>query len=169
MRMFSTLIAVVFALVASAAGADSGEALGSPKCLEALESLRAHEAALPAAPQASVQADRRQRAAPIARLEALRRLAARACLGGRNVAPSRTQRDPGPSIVVPPVVVARPLLPPTRPPAPATNPVGPVTVITACDAVGCWASDGSRLHRVGPNLQGPRGLCSVQGGVLQCP
>jgi hypothetical protein len=41
--------------------------------------------------------------------------------------------------------------------------------ITSCDALGCWASDGTRLQRVGPNLLGPRGFCSAPGGVLQCP
>jgi hypothetical protein len=41
--------------------------------------------------------------------------------------------------------------------------------ITSCDAGGCWANDGSRLNRVGPNLWGPRGVCTVQGTLLQCP
>ena len=41
--------------------------------------------------------------------------------------------------------------------------------ITSCDAGGCWANDGSRLNRLGPNLWGPRGICTVQGSLLQCP
>ncbi len=44
----------------------------------------------------------------------------------------------------------------------------PVTV-SSCNAAVCIASDGSTLTRVGPNLVGPRGLCSVQGGFLRCP
>ena len=40
---------------------------------------------------------------------------------------------------------------------------------TSCDALGCTASDGTRLTRSGPLLMGPRGACTVQGSVLNCP
>ena len=54
----------------------------------------------------------------------------------------------------------------SRPPrAPAERPYA----ITSCDSGGCWANDGSRLNRVGPNLWGPRGICTVQGSLVQCP
>jgi len=36
-------------------------------------------------------------------------------------------------------------------------------------AVGCWASDGTRVDRFGPNLGGRRGVCTLSGAVLQCP
>lgn len=43
-------------------------------------------------------------------------------------------------------------------------------VATSCDAAGCWDSNGQRLHRVGPNLVGPRGTtCTQVAGVLNCP
>jgi len=45
----------------------------------------------------------------------------------------------------------------------------PLVTITGCDALGCWASDGTRLLKDGQNLIGPRGFCSRQGTVLICP
>lgn len=67
---------------------------------------------------------------------------------------------PAPSLshtaTVPPVVSA-PLLPP-----------GPA-VITTCDSSGCWDSTGARHNQQGPVLLGPRGACTVQGGLLNCP
>jgi hypothetical protein len=169
MAMHRRLLALAIALTASAASAERGDALGSLECRQALEALQAREAALPAAPETRAQGGVRQGPAPDARWLALRRAAARACLGGRDEAPMRAQRATVAPIVVPPVVVATPAPPRARPTMPPPKAVEPVTVITACDAVGCWASDGSRLLRIGPNLQGPRGLCSVQGGVLHCP
>jgi hypothetical protein len=41
--------------------------------------------------------------------------------------------------------------------------------LNACDATGCWASDGTRLLRAGPNLIGPRGICTTSGPFVQCP
>jgi hypothetical protein len=38
--------------------------------------------------------------------------------------------------------------------------------VVACDATGCWASDGSNLLRAGPSLLGLR---SVQGTTLRGP
>ncbi|WP_295638039.1 hypothetical protein [uncultured Methylibium sp.] len=57
-------------------------------------------------------------------------------------------------------------------PVPAPSAIAPPPsplVVTGCDATGCWASDGSRLQRLGPDLVGPRGTCTVQGAVLACP
>ena len=105
-------------------------------------------------------------------LERVRQQAALACLGAARDAPPATRaRQPG--LVVPSAVT------PTAPaavitaPPPATAPP-PVTVprpsvVTSCDSGGCWDSDGVRLHRTGPDLMGPRGLCTLQGVFLNCP
>ena len=41
--------------------------------------------------------------------------------------------------------------------------------VTACDPNGCWTSEGTRLPRMGPQLMGPNGLCTAQGGFAYCP
>lgn len=98
-------------------------------------------------------------------LERARQRTALACLGQAN---GSGVRAPQPVIVVPPTVTAAPPLPLiVAPPPPVMVPRLPV--ITSCDPGGCWDSDGTRLHRAGPNLMGPRGLCTVQGNVLNCP
>ena len=99
-----------------------------------------------------------------AELEQALQRTALACLGQAD---SGGIRAPQPVVVVPPIVTAAP--PPpliVAPPPPVTVPR--LSVITSCDPGGCWDSDGTRLHRAGPNLMGPRGLCSVQGNVLNC-
>jgi hypothetical protein len=99
-----------------------------------------------------------------AELERARQRTAVACLGQAD---STGIRAPQPVIVVPPTVTAAP--PPpliVAPPPPVTVPR--LSVITFCDPGGCWDSDGTRLHRAGPNLMGPHGLCTVQGNVLSC-
>jgi hypothetical protein len=172
------LIALIAALAVSAAAAEENDLLKSVECRDALASLQLEEAAIPAAPRASLAPAQREGPAPDARLQSLRRLAARVCLGGRADDSLRTQRFSVPPISVPPVAAVPPTaavplmlgsVPSSRPRMPQPVPVEASTVITACDAVGCWASDSTRLHRIGPNLQGPRGLCSVHGGVLLCP
>lgn len=100
-----------------------------------------------------------------AEFERARQRTALACLGQ---AKGPGIRAPQAVIVVPPTVTAVP------PPPPIVAPLPPVTVprlsvITLCDPGGCWDSDGTRLHRAGPNLMGPRGLCTVHGNVLNCP
>lgn len=57
---------------------------------------------------------------------------------------------------------------PVAPPGQA-NPVRPPAGIAACDATGCWTSDGRRLQRTGPVLLGPRGFCTLNGTLLACP
>jgi hypothetical protein len=42
-------------------------------------------------------------------------------------------------------------------------------MVTTCDIGGCWTSDGTRLQRAGPDLVGPRGVCTVQGALAFCP
>jgi len=103
--------------------------------------------------------------------QALRASAARTCLGGSGVAgrPSRIVQAP---IVVPPPVIAVPAGPgPMSQPSQIPPPVAidrPATP-THCDVGGCWSNDGQHLRHVGPNLAGPNGLCSQQGGLVYCP
>ena len=63
--------------------------------------------------------------------------------------------------------------PPPTPSAPSGPPIvlpQPPAFVTACDATGCWGSDGARLDRVGPDtyLRNHQ-MCSARGGLLQCP
>lgn len=103
-------------------------------------------------------------------IEALRRRATLACLGG-----SGGSARPKP-IVRPPVEVAPPVVdvPPAQPAAAAAPPPPPLEIerpatITSCDAAGCWTSDGIRLNRSGPLLVGPGGACVTSGHVVRCP
>jgi hypothetical protein len=108
---------------------------------------------------------------PRDRLDAARRQAALTCLG-RPSPPAPQGR------FVPPPVTVAPIAVPAAPSRPAVAaaplPAPPVViqrapVITACDAAGCWDSDGKRHNQQGPLLVGPRGLCTLQGGLLNCP
>jgi len=170
-RWFALVALTAITLAPAAPAARSAEApaadgLESADCRQALDSLQAQENAAVAAPQPDGQPRLD------ARLQALRRQAARACLGGNGDPQPAAQHLAQPPIVVPPIGAVRPLpqpglapAPPAPPPAPARAPA----VITGCDAIGCWASDGSRLTRVGPNLLGRSGLCTTQAGLLHCP
>lgn len=100
-----------------------------------------------------------------AEFERARQRTALACLGQANRSGIRA---PQPVIVVPPIVTAAPPPPVIVAPRPPVT-VPRLSVITSCDPGGCWDSDGTRLHRAGPNLMGPRGLCTVQGNALNCP
>ena len=135
----------------------------------ALAALQDREAAADAAAQASAAAH--GQGAPSAELLAARRLAARRCLASRGDLPA-TSRSIQPPIVVAPIAPAAaarspPTVTRTTPaaPAPAERP----RAVTACDPGGCWADDGSRLTRIGPNLWGKRGICTLQGSLLLCP
>jgi hypothetical protein len=165
MRRPLAFTSLLLAAVCAAAQAPQ-DPLQSPECRKAMSALQAEEAAsAPYAPPAA--------SAPAIppRLAALRRAAARACLG--------TQADtlPAPQRALqPPVVIQAPPLPPPasapRLPSPAvTLPPPPERprFVTSCDPGGCWASDGTRLQRAGPNLIGPRGFCTQQGALLSCP
>ncbi len=186
------LILPSLALACAAASAQPAGTLPSPECERALQAVQACEDVAASAPDAAPRADGRRRA-PDARLLDLRRRAAQVCLGGKAPAPQRQVQAPvtvAPVIVAPvtvapvtvapvtvapvkvtPVTVAPVTVPPVSvtPPAPPPPRNAPPLVITSCDPTGCWASDGSRLNRMGQNLLGPRGLCSVQGNLLQCP
>jgi hypothetical protein len=169
MRLF--LAAFATALACQGAFAQQDDRVHSAACRQALDALQAQEAAVAAAsaPQGSPQ----PRAART-RLLALQREAATACLGG-----SRAKRRSPPTgatqllqqpVSVPPVSAEpAPALPQAVQPAVTLPAPAPPLTVTACDAAGCLASDGTRLQWVGPNLLGPRGMCSVQGATLQCP
>lgn len=160
-------VALVLAGACNACRAD--ERLESGDCRRALDALQVQEAAMAALQPPEGPAHGAARA----RLESLRQDAAHACLGG-NAAALVPQRLAQPPVTVPRVRVDPPRMPPvppamTPPPALAPRVVAPPVRVIACDATGCWASDGSRLLRAGPSLLGPRGLCSVQGTALHCP
>jgi len=105
------------------------------------------------------------------RLARARQQAALLCLG-REAASRERSGAPEPVQAVPPPVV--PVRPPSAPRAAIALPQPPVAIpraatITTCDPAGCWDSDGRRLNNMGPLLMGPRGLCTLQGGLLNCP
>jgi hypothetical protein len=166
---------LVFLFAQGATGLLGAEELPrSPACRTALAALDDAEeaiAATAAASSASLSDQQRQHSVA-ARLQPLRKRVADACLGGLTTSPPPSQH----SWVVP-TAPARPVLAAPRlptPPVPSVpsvvlpRPEVPVTV-THCNAATCVASDGSTLTRVGPNLVGPRGSCTVQGSFLRCP
>jgi len=169
--MHLTLCFMTLALVATAGAAQDADPLQATACIRALDALQAHEAATIAAARHKGAGERVERTMP-AKLEMLRRQAARDCLGSRLDAPQPVQRS-----AQPPVTVAPAAPPPATwavmPPVPAAVPppirIPPLQTLTACDPMGCWASDGTRLQRFGSTLYGTHGLCTVQGAVLSCP
>jgi hypothetical protein len=167
--MYRYVWALTVALAGSAVMAQERNPLQSADCRKALDALETQEDA--AAARSGSQTEERERRTVHAGLERARRLAAIACLGGRADSPPPSGRFAQPPITVAPITIApapRPPLP-TGPVVTLPKKVEPPTTVTACDSAGCWASDGSRLQRVGPNLLGPRGLCIVQGPLLHCP
>ena len=150
--------AMLLLTCAAAAWAQTGDdPLKSPACGEALAAL-----------QSAREDTARDSASSI---ETLRHRATQVCLGGSDTStrPSRVMQAPvavPPPVIVPPGPSAAARVP-QLPPPPVD--VGRPPVITSCDLNGCWASDGSHLNRVGPQLHGPSGPCSVQGGLAYCP
>ncbi|WP_374565366.1 hypothetical protein [Ideonella sp.] len=147
----------------------------SPACRQALETVQAQESAALAAKSVKPPASAPAGPSPEALL-AMRERAARICLGPGSSGPPPSQRTLQAPVTVSPVAPTR--LPVTgQPVAPAPAPTSPVVptrtdpllTVVGCDATGCWASDGSRLEKSGPNLIGPRGTCTLQGAVLRCP
>ena len=162
--------------------ADAPAALGDPlesaECRRALATLNAEEAAVAGSAHAGGGVSANDRRLIDARLAPARRQAARACLARRAdpgtlssdrlVRPTPVTMQPlavAPASTPAPTTTTARAAPPAMPTAPAEKPYA----ITSCDAGGCWANDGSRLNRVGPTLWGPRGICTVQGSLLQCP
>jgi hypothetical protein len=155
---------IVLAVAAGGSLAQSADPLKSSECTQALEALQAQETAMIAAQRKNAG----EQVEPSATLETLRRQAAHACLGSRPDAPPRVERLARPPIAVAPVAPRAAVAPPV--PAAAMPPihVPQLKTITICDPAGCWASDGTRLNRVGPILVGPLGLCTALGAVLSC-
>jgi hypothetical protein len=159
-RYVATLLLVAAASSALSAQAPEADPLNSSECVAARDEL---DKAL-SEPAANRQA-RSERVA------CARRQAALVCLGREASGRERSGAPEPPQAVPPPVISMRPA--PAPPPVSAT-PQGPVAIprpatITACDPAGCWDSEGRRLNNMGPLLMGPRGLCTLQGGLLNCP
>lgn len=173
LRVFFILAALGW-LVPTAARADP---LNSPSCLSALQALTQAEQVttrtLPA-PASSARGTDGARTAPPTVLAA-RRAAAEACLGttddtpppARQQAPLAVDRIPGPDLHRD--VGPLPATAPSRAPMPPAVLTPPLHMTTVCNADGCWTTEGLRLQRQGPVLQGPRGPCLQIGGVLNCP
>jgi len=105
-------------------------------------------------------------------LDAARKQALDICLGPQTGHTERSGAPASPIAVPSPSFTAhgggRAMHAPTvTPPAPPS--VAPPTVITTCDASGCWDSQGHRLNSMGPVLIGPQGVCALQPGAVRCP
>lgn len=151
-------------LLMAACHAQPANQAQSAACIQALDALQTREATM-----------RAEVIKPDAAWQTLRRRAAQACLGGTGDAPPPTRTLQAPIAIAPigspapypPYPQSTPRSGATGSPSPTPK---PPSVVTSCDALGCWANDGTRLNRVGPaQLQGPRGLCTLQGTALQCP
>jgi len=147
----------------------------SPACRQALAAVQAQESAALTAKSVKPPASAPAGPSPEALL-AMRERAARICLGPGTSGPPPSQRTQQTPISVAPVTPSRPPVTPQpiTPSPTTTTPVvptrtDPTLTVTGCDATGCWASDGTRLEKSGPNLIGPRGVCTMQGAVLRCP
>ncbi|MBL8276187.1 MAG: hypothetical protein JNL93_05780 [Pelomonas sp.] len=162
----SSLLATSFPV----AGAELPASAACHTALQALSDAEEALAAASAASAASVPDDSRQRAVA-AKLLPQRQRVADACLGGLTTSPPPSQRTWVGPLPARPVAPAAPVraqgaAPVVSVPLPRIDP--PVT-LQHCTGSSCLASDGSTLTRVGPNLVGPRGVCTAQGGVVRCP
>ena len=158
--MIVRLIAALLLAAPLAAQAQPRDPLSSAECMAARAAL-----------EAALNDEVSSRRARAERLATARRHAALACLGPASGQPQRSGA-PEPAQAVPPPVIAVPRAQPT-PASPSPAPLPPLAIprpatITTCDPAGCWDSDGRRLNQMGPLLMGPRGPCSVQGGVVTC-
>jgi hypothetical protein len=160
------MIRAIVLLLAAIAGtcawaqAPAVDPLSSIECLAARDEL--DKALSDRAPSREARAKR---------LAQARQRTAAVCLGRDSGTRERTGA-PQPAQVVPPAAVTVPPRPPPMPTVAAPRP--PVSTpraaaITTCDPAGCWDSEGRRLNNAGPLLMGPRGLCTMQGGLLNCP
>jgi hypothetical protein len=162
-------IAVLLGLAAPAAA----NPLQTPACQRALEALtqsEQHARQAVSSDAAASQAGERER------LRAARQGAARECLRAQadEAAPAARRPSVPAALAVPPVAPDAPAaavpVPRATGPAPgATSGAAPLRSIAGCDALGCWASDGTRLQRIGTQLLGPHGYCTETAGVLTCP
>lgn len=155
MMVRSFLAATALALVA-VLPAWSQDPLKSPECKAALDEL---ERVLDEKTQGRERAHR---------VASARRHATVACLGRAGNAATRSGAPYPPQAVAPPVIAGPAAVRAPAPPPPPLAIPRP-TVITTCDPAGCWDSEGRRLDNFGPLLVGPRGPCTVQGGLAACP
>ena len=174
-RLLIALLPAFVAGAATAATAASGAAalprdpLHAPDCRNALAALEAQEAAADAEWRARAASGTHDAAAPSAELQAARRLAARNCLANGADPPPPARSIQAPIVVAPVASPRRVPAPVAHLPTPAPAPAERSYAVTECDPGGCWANDGSRLNRVGPNLWGAHGICTLHGTLLQCP
>jgi len=160
-RFIATLLLAAAASAALSAHAVEADPLSYSECMAARDEL---EKAL-----SEPAANRQARSERLARA---RRQAALVCLGREAGGRARSGAPEPAQAVPPPVISVRPAQAP--PPPAVASPQAPLTIprsatITACDPAGCWDSEGRRLNNMGPLLMGPRGLCTLQGGLLNCP
>jgi hypothetical protein len=146
----------------------------SPACRTALQALdRAEDALVTAAAAAAASAptplDRDRQHAAAARLQPLRERVGQACLGGLTTSPPPSQHNWAVPARMPSALAVPGPRMPTLPAAAAPPRTEVPVLVSNCNAATCLGSDGSTLTRVGPNLVGPRGVCTVQGNFLRCP
>lgn len=164
---------LVFALLVACVGSAARAVDADPQsnaCQRALAALQARDGDLAAA----ARSDAPPRTPTDPRWQALRREAARACLGREGAASAPNPQSARPPIAVPPVA----LPPPNRaeaaqrrspaPLPPATPGYRPPVTVMSCDPLGCWTSDGARLPHTGRDPLDPRVRCSVQGQIVMC-
>lgn len=155
----SRIIAALLLAIVPALTHAQADPLASPKCLAARAELE----------QALDDADG-SRGSSAERLTLARAQSAVACLGLDNGTRQRFGAPEPPRVVIPPLITDRHAprllkLDSVPPPLAIPRP----TVVTTCDASGCWDSEGRRLNNAGPVLMGPRGLCSGTGNTFNCP
>jgi hypothetical protein len=159
-RLIAALVLTAAASSALSAQALGADPLSSTECMAARDEL---EKAL-----SEPTANRQARSERLARA---RGQAALLCLG-READGRERSGAPEPAQAVPPPIIS--VRPAQAPPPAITSPQPPLAIprtptITACDPGGCWDSEGRRLNNMGPLLISPRGLCNLQGGMLNCP
>lgn len=161
-------------LLPGAVGAQAQDLPGTAACRTALQALAQAEDALvarTAGAPASPDEGRSQTA--VLTLLPLRQQVADACLGGMTVSPPPSQRTSVGALPARPATVVAPGLRMPQTPVPAVSiPLprfeAPVT-LTPCNGMSCLASDGTTLTRVGANVIGPKGPCTVTGIQVRCP
>ncbi len=176
MAMLRLLMLCVGCACIAAMAAD-GNAIHSDACRQAIDRLTVQEARQASTPPTESHAAVSLPQSP-SPLQVAQRDTARDCLGVAD-APATATRQAQPVIALPAPLksaVARvpaPIHPPPTPSAPSGPPIvlpQPPAFVTACDATGCWGSDGTRLDRVGPDTHlRNHQMCNARGGLLQCP
>ena len=155
MHRFICFLALIVFAYASAQAQGNTDLMRTPECVSARKQL---DQVL-------------DKGGPRERLDEVRQQAAQKCLGLKaaplpdnrflappvSVEPIRLRSEPSLSMATP----ATPSLPPVAVPRPP--------VITICDAAGCWDAAGARYNQQGPLLLGPHGICTQQGGSMNCP